>query len=80
MIDVNSEEFTFFINLVQTFNQICEERNNLEQALDEIEKYINKAQLGEFPDGVIYWLKDDEVGKNLLQIIKKAKGEYKNDN
>lgn len=80
MIDVNSEEFTFFINLVQTFNQICEERNNLEQALDEIEKDINKAQLGEFPDGVIYWLKDDEVGKNLLQIIKKAKGEYKNDN
>lgn len=28
----------------------------LENALDEIEKYINKAQLGEFPDGVIYWL------------------------
>lgn len=37
----NKEELSFYRLLVNTFNQICEERNNLEQALDESEKLIN---------------------------------------
>ena len=37
----NEEELSFYQLLVKTFNQVCEERNNLEQALDEIEKLIN---------------------------------------
>lgn len=37
----NKEELSFYKLLVNTFNQICEERNNLEQALDESEKLIN---------------------------------------
>ena len=40
-----------------------------QEIIDKAIKYIKKAQLGEFPTGVIYWLKDDEVGKNLLQIL-----------
>ena len=32
----NEEELSFYQLLVKTFNQVCEERNNLEQALDEI--------------------------------------------
>ena len=39
----NEEELNFYQLLVKTFNQVCEERNNLEQALDEIEKYINES-------------------------------------
>lgn len=37
----NEEELNFYQLLVNTFNQVCEERNNLEQALDESEKLIN---------------------------------------
>ena len=37
----NKEELRFYQLLVNTFNQVCEERNNLEQALDESEKLIN---------------------------------------
>lgn len=37
----NEEELSFYQLLVNTFNQVCEERNNLEQALDESEKLIN---------------------------------------
>lgn len=36
----NEEELSFYQLLVNTFNQVCEERNNLEQALDKIEKYL----------------------------------------
>ena len=32
----NEKELSFYKLLVKTFNQVCEERNNLEQALDEI--------------------------------------------
>ena len=32
----NEKELIFYKLLVKTFNQVCEERNNLEQALDEI--------------------------------------------
>lgn len=37
----NKEELSFYQLLVNTFNQVCEERNNLEKALDESEKLIN---------------------------------------
>ena len=37
----NEEELSFYQLLVNTFNQVCEERNSLEQALDESEKLIN---------------------------------------
>ena len=37
----NKEELSFYQLLVNTFNQVCEERNNLKQALDESEKLIN---------------------------------------
>ena len=37
----NEEELSFYQLVVKTFNQVCEERNNLEQALDESEKLIN---------------------------------------
>ena len=34
----NEEGLSFYQLLVNTFNQVCEERNNLEQALDENKK------------------------------------------
>ena len=40
----NEEELSFYQSLVKTFNQVCEKRNILEQALDEIEKYIEEPK------------------------------------
>ena len=37
----NEEELSFYQLVVKTFNQVCEERNSLEQALDENKKLIN---------------------------------------
>ena len=37
----NKEELKFYHLLVNVLNQICEEQNNLEQALDEIENICN---------------------------------------
>lgn len=52
---------------------------NLEQALDEIEKYIQKHKIKHYklidePNGTDIILLENEID-NLLQIIKKAKGE-----
>ena len=65
----NEEELSFYQLLVKTFNQVCEERNNLEQALDEIEKYMTN------------YIKVEDGNENvkiefneLLKIIQKAKG------
>ena len=80
----NEEELSFYQLLVKTFNQVCEERNNLEQALDEIEKYIEEYQeertytdRGGFTciDG--HFLRDSDY---LLEMIQKAKGDGKNEN
>ena len=80
----NEEELNFYRLLVNAFNKVCEERNNLEQALDEIEKYIEEYQeektytdRGGFTciDG--HFLRDSD---DLLEIIQKAKGDVKNEN
>lgn len=80
----NEEELSFYHLLVNTFNQVCEERNNLEQALDEIEKYIEEYQeertytdRGGFTCVDGHFLRDSD---DLLEIIKKAKGDVKNEN
>ena len=75
----NEEELSFYQLLVNTFNQVSEERNNLEQALNEIEKIILKATTDEetgkdlgYSDKIPYY--------DLLEIIQKAKGDVKNEN
>ncbi len=69
----NGEELSFYQLLVNTFNQACEERNNLEQALNKIEKICNSIP------------KEDsicDIGKihDIEKIIQKAKGDVKNEN
>ena len=80
----NEEELNFYQLLVKTFNQVCEERNNLEQALDEIEKYIEEYQeertytdRGGFTCVDGHFLRDSDY---LLEIIQKTKGDVKNEN
>lgn len=51
------------------FKKLYLENLKQKEAIDKAIEYIKKAQLGELPTGVIYWLKDDEVGKKLLQIL-----------
>lgn len=75
----NEGELSFYKLVVNTFNQVCEERNNLEQALDKIEKIILKATTDEetgkdlgYSDRIPYY--------DLLEIIQKAKGDVKNEN
>ena len=66
----NEEELSFYQLLVKTFNQVCEERNNLEQALDDIEKICNSIPR---EDSIC------DIGKihDIEVIIKKAKGDGK---
>ena len=79
----NEEELSFYQLLVKTFNQVCEERNNLEQALDEIEKYIKNHKRKsethiyglEIPEFIFYGDIED-----IEKIIQKAKGDVKNEN
>ena len=69
----NKEELSFYQLLVNTFNQVCEERNNLEQALDDIENICNSIPI----DNSIC-----DIGKihDIEVIIQKAKGDVKNEN
>ena len=69
----NEEELSFYRLLVNTFNQVCEERNSLEQALDDIEKICNSIPK-EHSICDIGKIHDIEV------IIQKAKGDVKNGN
>ena len=41
----NEEELSFYQLVVKTFNQVCEKRNILEQALDDIEKICNSIPI-----------------------------------
>lgn len=68
----NEEELSFYHLLANTFNQVCEERNNLEQALDEIEKIILKATTDE-ETGKDLGYSDKIPYDDLLEIIQKAK-------
>lgn len=75
----NKEELKFYQLLINVLNQICEEQNNLEQALDKIEKIILKATTDE-ETGKDLGYSDKIPYDDLLKIIKKAKGVVKNEN
>ena len=66
----NEEELSFYQLLINTFNRVCEERNNLEQALDETEKICNSISR---EDSIC------DIGKihDIEVIIQKAKGDGK---
>ena len=79
----NEEELNFYYLLVNAFNQVCEEQNNLEQALDEIEKYIKNHKRKSKTR--IYGLEMPEFIFNgniedIEKIIQKAKVDVKNGN
>ena len=76
---LKDEELSFYQLLVNAFNQVCEERKNLEQALDEIEKIILKATTDE-ETGKDLGYSDKIPYDDLLEIIQKAKGDVKNEN
>ena len=69
----NEEELSFYQLLVKTFNQVCEKRNILEQALNDIEKICNSIPI----DNSIC-----DIGKihDIEVIIQKAKEDVKNEN
>lgn len=57
---------------MELFNEMInwkEESQRQKEVINNAIEYIKEAQLGEFPNGVIYWLKDDEVGKEILKIL-----------
>lgn len=66
----NEEKLSFYQLLINTFNRVCEERNNLEQALDETEKICNSISR---EDSIC------DIGKihDIEVIIQKAKGDGK---
>ena len=66
----NKEELSFYQLLVKTFNQVCEERNNLEQVLDKIANICNSISR---EDSIC------DIGKihDIEEIIQKVKGDDK---
>lgn len=79
----NEEELNFYQLLVKTFNQVCEERNNLEQALDEIEKYIEnhkrETETHIYGLAIPKFVFDGDI-EDIEEILQKAKGDVKNEN
>ena len=79
----NEEELNFYQLLVNTFNQVCEERNNLEQALDEIEKYIEnhkrESKTRIYGLGIPEFIFNGNI-EDIEEIVKKAKGDVNNEN
>lgn len=74
----NEKELIFYKLLVKTFNQVCEERNNLEQALDEIENILKGVgEMACYSKSMCLYEEDIE---DILKIIQKAKGDVKNEN
>jgi hypothetical protein len=69
----NEEELSFYYSLVNASNRVCEKRNNLEQALDEIEKILRQPQ---FEYDNIPCNYEDDIEK-IKGIIQKAKGDDK---
>lgn len=69
----NEEELSFYYSLVNASNRVCEKRNNLEQALDEIEKILRQPQ---FEYDNIPCNYEDDIEK-IKEIIQKAKGDVK---
>ena len=69
----NKEELSFYQLLINTFNRVCEERNNLEKTLDDIEKICNSIPI---KDSIC------DIGKihDIEVIIQKAKEDVKNEN
>lgn len=79
LIKDNKGELSFYELLVNTFNQVCEERNNLEQALDEIEKYVIENSQYWDETGLRYWKDKKDEPHDILEIIQKSKGDVKNE-
>ena len=79
----NEEELSFYRLLVNAFNKVCEERNNLEQALDEIEKYIEnhkrESKTRIYGLGIPEFIFNGNI-EDIEEIVKKAKGDVKNEN
>lgn len=83
---INSNDFDkFCIQHCKDIEELLEENLELEQALDEIEKYAINLK-----ENHIFWENDDFTnGRNaayemmsndILKIIQKAKGDVKNEN
>lgn len=72
MTNVNSEHLNESARkLFDAIIRVIDERDELIEKNNKAIEYIKKqAILGETRDGKIYYLKDDNVGKELLSILK----------
>ena len=75
---LKDEELDFYQRLVRAFNRICDKKEELEQALDEIEKYIEnhkrKSETHIYGIEVPEYIFTGDI-EDILKIIQKAKGE-----
>lgn len=74
----------FCIEHCKDIEELLKQNKRSEQALDEIEKYIEEHKVKHYklidrPDGIDIILLENEID-DLLKIIQKAKGDVKNEN
>ena len=89
LLNDNEEELGFYHLLGNSFNQVCEERKNLEQTLNDIEKYLKNdiescdsaLSNPEFKIISKHELLKNEKQKDIdiLKIIQKQKGLINNE-
>ena len=79
----NEEELSFYQLVVKTFNQVCEERNSLEQALDDIEKICNSipiensiCDIGKIHDIEVIIKKQKEKTNNGYKLLRSEEKTY----
>ena len=75
----HEEELDFVIELIETFNQVCEEKNKLEQQVEKQKEVIDKMNklLRQEQDAMTTKFHYDIVGliNELLDILSEGKNE-----
>lgn len=62
-------------NLPDDIERVLKQNQQLEQALDEIEKYVIENSQYWDETGLRYWKDEKDEPHDILEIIQKAKGE-----
>ena len=79
LLENHEEELDFIIELIKIFNQVCEEKNKLEQRVEKHKEVINKINklLRQEQDAMTTKFHYDIVGliNELLDILSEGKNE-----
>ena len=65
--------------LLNYISNLQQENKQLKEVIEEVREYINHCQLGVYANGKPVMLVEEDEGKDLLQILDKAKSKVRGD-